>query len=73
MFHGEEALDAGGVKKVCYQTYLVINVIHGYVSGWFQVIFLGEEAVDEGGVRKVGKCWFYCPLTPVDPPRVPKF
>ena len=50
MFVGEEALDAGGVRKVKF------SLAHSYalsIMYFSQVVFFGEEAIDDGGVKKV--------------------
>lgn len=60
-FSGEEAIDAGGLRKVCTTAYYpcldtsyACCAVHSLCLLLFQVVFVGEEAVDEGGVSKVG-------------------
>jgi hypothetical protein len=61
-FIAEEAIDAGGLTKVC-KIFTLTHCIHSplliSVAISFQVVFLGEEAIDEGGLRKVSLVPYY--------------
>jgi hypothetical protein len=61
-FIAEEAIDAGGLTKVC-KIFTLTHCVHSplliSVAISFQVVFLGEEAIDEGGLRKVSLVPYY--------------